>query len=90
MSNFLDPSILFFVFGVLAGILKSNLEIPQPISILYGANLKKSSKENSKNLQKSEKQKQKAEKARKWRRKKRMMTSMKKRKPAGDSREMIS
>lgn len=32
MSNFLDPSILFFVFGVIAGILKSNLEIPQPIS----------------------------------------------------------
>lgn len=32
MSNFLDPSILFFVFGVIAGLLKSNLEIPQPIS----------------------------------------------------------
>jgi len=32
MSNFLDPAILFFVFGVVAGALKSNLEIPQPIS----------------------------------------------------------
>jgi uncharacterized protein len=32
MSNFTDPAILFFVFGVLAGALKSNLEIPQPIS----------------------------------------------------------
>ncbi|MBP6277965.1 MAG: sodium-dependent bicarbonate transport family permease [Limnohabitans sp.] len=32
MSNFTDPAILFFVFGILAGSLKSNLEIPQPIS----------------------------------------------------------
>jgi len=32
MSNFLDPAILFFVFGVFAGIVKSNLEIPQPIA----------------------------------------------------------
>ncbi|MEC4719616.1 sodium-dependent bicarbonate transport family permease [Noviherbaspirillum sp. CPCC 100848] len=32
MQNFLDPAILFFVVGVLAGCLKSNLEIPQPIS----------------------------------------------------------
>jgi uncharacterized protein len=32
MSNLLDPSILFFIFGVLAGLVKSNLEIPQPIS----------------------------------------------------------
>jgi hypothetical protein len=32
MSNFIDPAILFFIFGVLAGALKSNLEIPQPIS----------------------------------------------------------
>jgi hypothetical protein len=32
MTNFIDPAILFFVFGVLAGLLKSNLEIPQPIS----------------------------------------------------------
>mgnify|MGYP000420274190 FL=1 len=32
MSSFTDPAILFFVFGMLAGILKSNLEIPQPIS----------------------------------------------------------
>ena len=32
MSNLLDPAILFFIFGVLAGAVKSNLEIPQPIS----------------------------------------------------------
>ena len=32
MNNFLDPAILFFVFGLLAGALKSNLEIPAPIS----------------------------------------------------------
>lgn len=32
MNNLLDPAILFFVFGVVAGTLKSNLEIPQPIS----------------------------------------------------------
>lgn len=32
MNSFLDPAILFFAFGVLAGALKSNLEIPQPIS----------------------------------------------------------
>ncbi len=32
MSSFLDPAILFFVFGVLAGSLKSNLEIPPQIS----------------------------------------------------------
>ncbi len=32
MHNLLDPSILFFVFGLLAGALRSNLEIPQPIS----------------------------------------------------------
>jgi len=32
MQNFLDPAILFFVFGVLAGFARSNLEIPQPIS----------------------------------------------------------
>lgn len=32
MQNLLDPAILFFVFGVLAGTLKSNLEIPQAIS----------------------------------------------------------
>ena len=32
MQNLLDPAILFFVFGVLAGAVKSNLEIPQPIS----------------------------------------------------------
>jgi len=32
MQNFLDPAILFFIFGVLAGFARSNLEIPQPIS----------------------------------------------------------
>ena len=32
MHNLLDPAILFFVFGVLAGALKSNLEIPPAIS----------------------------------------------------------
>ena len=32
MQNFLDPAILFFVFGLLAGAIKSNLEIPQPIA----------------------------------------------------------
>lgn len=32
MSSFLDPAILFFVFGAFAGAIKSNLEIPQPIA----------------------------------------------------------
>ena len=32
MQNILDPAILFFVFGVLAGLVKSNLEIPPQIS----------------------------------------------------------
>jgi uncharacterized protein len=32
MQNLLDPVILFFVFGVLAGFVKSNLEIPSAIS----------------------------------------------------------
>jgi len=32
MHNLLDPAILFFVFGVLAGTVKSNLEIPPAIS----------------------------------------------------------
>lgn len=32
MNNFLDPAILFFAFGILAGAIKSNLEIPPPIS----------------------------------------------------------
>lgn len=32
MQSFFDPAILFFVFGVLAGSLKSNLEIPPQIS----------------------------------------------------------
>lgn len=32
MNSFLDPAILFFIFGVFAGTVKSNLEIPQPIA----------------------------------------------------------
>ena len=32
MTNFLDPAVLFFIFGMFAGTIKSNLEIPQPIS----------------------------------------------------------
>jgi hypothetical protein len=32
MNIFLDPAILFFIFGVLAGFVKSNLEIPPAIS----------------------------------------------------------
>jgi hypothetical protein len=32
MANFLDPAILFFLFGAFAGAVKSNLEIPPPIA----------------------------------------------------------
>jgi hypothetical protein len=32
MQNLLDPAILFFLLGVLAGAIKSNLEIPPAIS----------------------------------------------------------
>lgn len=32
MQSFLDPAILFFVFGMVAGLVKSNLEIPASIS----------------------------------------------------------
>src|SRR5574343_839847 len=32
MQNLLDPAILFFVFGILAGTVRSNLEIPPPIA----------------------------------------------------------
>ena len=32
MQNLLDPAILFFIFGVLAGAVRSNLEIPPAIS----------------------------------------------------------
>ncbi len=32
MQNLLDPAILFFIFGVLAGFARSNLEIPPAIS----------------------------------------------------------
>ncbi len=32
MQNLLDPAILFFVFGLVAGLLRSNLEIPPSIA----------------------------------------------------------
>lgn len=32
LNNLLDPAILFFVFGVFAGLVRSNLEVPQPIA----------------------------------------------------------
>lgn len=32
MNSFLDPAILFFVFGLLAGLVRSNLEIPPPVA----------------------------------------------------------
>ncbi len=32
MQSFVDPAILFFVFGILAGTLKSNLQIPPQVS----------------------------------------------------------
>ena len=32
MQSFFDPAILFFIFGILAGSMKSNLEIPPQIS----------------------------------------------------------
>jgi len=32
VNSFLDPAILFFVLGIFAGVLRSNLEIPAPIS----------------------------------------------------------
>jgi len=32
VQNLLDPAILFFVFGVLAGTIRSNLEVPEAIS----------------------------------------------------------
>ena len=32
MNNFVDPAILFFVFGVFAGAVRSNLEIPRSIA----------------------------------------------------------
>ena len=32
LQNLLDPAILFFVFGLFAGAIKSNLEIPPQIS----------------------------------------------------------
>lgn len=32
MQNFFDPAILFFILGIVAGLLKSNLEIPAQVS----------------------------------------------------------
>ena len=32
MQNLVDPTILFFIFGIVAGLLRSNLEIPPPIA----------------------------------------------------------
>ena len=32
LHNLVDPAILFFVVGVTAGLLRSNLEVPAPIS----------------------------------------------------------
>jgi hypothetical protein len=32
MQTLLDPAILFFVFGIAAGLLRSDLEVPQPIA----------------------------------------------------------
>ena len=32
MNSLVDPAILFFIFGLLAGLVRSNLELPQPIS----------------------------------------------------------
>ena len=32
MSGFLDPPVLFFVFGIFAGLVRSNLEIPPQIA----------------------------------------------------------
>jgi hypothetical protein len=32
LNNFFDPAILFFIFGIVAGLIKSNLEIPPQIS----------------------------------------------------------
>ncbi len=32
MQNFLDPAILFFIFGIVAGLLRSDLEIPAQIA----------------------------------------------------------
>lgn len=36
MSILLDPAILFFVFGIFAGLVKSNLQIPEQISKFLG------------------------------------------------------
>ena len=46
MQNLLDPAILFFVFGIFAGLIRSNLTIPEPLTkflslyLLMGIGLK--------------------------------------------------
>jgi hypothetical protein len=35
LQNLIDPAILFFVFGVAAGLVRSNLEIPAPIAKFF-------------------------------------------------------
>jgi hypothetical protein len=35
LTNFLDPAVLFFFFGVLAASVRSNLEIPQPVAKFF-------------------------------------------------------
>ena len=46
MENFLDPAVLFFIFGVFAGLIRSNLSIPEPLTkflslyLLMGLGLK--------------------------------------------------
>jgi hypothetical protein len=32
MHNLLDPAILFFLFGIFAGLIRSNLSIPEPLT----------------------------------------------------------
>jgi len=47
MQNLLDPAILFFVFGIFAGLIRSNLTIPEPLTkflslyLLMGIGLKR-------------------------------------------------
>jgi hypothetical protein len=46
MHNLLDPAILFFLFGIFAGLIRSNLSIPEPLTkflslyLLMGLGLK--------------------------------------------------
>ena len=50
MQSFLDPAILFFMFGILAGSLKSNLEIPPQISRFLSLDLRHASPESNPSL----------------------------------------